>query len=326
VIFAAACGFAPESEDAMTTPVMPPEEKFWQRYSPHNEFSLSGVGTLTVYLLFGLVILGGVKLSGLLTPAQDFSMGALASDFDDGDGGRASDGLAAREAVEPSRIQQPVAPPTVSTPPLPQPPAGEAVPEPPQPKSEGDELGEVTEELKNRIRKVGDSVPGKPDSPQGKDQPGNPGGVKHGNLQNKARVEAMRRWNMVFDTKNGDDYRKQLEALGAILAIPEKDGQYRVIRHLTPPVKPEAEDLRNLQRIFWVDDNAQSVRNLAGALQLPDVPPHIVAFFPAELEQKLTELERKFAGNRPVANLKETRIHIQLNKRGIYEPVVVDQR
>jgi hypothetical protein len=305
---------------------MPPEEKFWQRYSPHNEFSLSGVGTLTVYLLFGLVILGGVKLSGLLTPAQDFSMGALASDFDEGDGGRAPDGSAPREAVEPSPIQQPVVPPIVSSLPLPQPPAGEVVSEVAPPKSEGDNLAEVTEELQNRIRKVGDSVPGKPGAPQDKNQPGKPGGAKRGSLQNQARVEAMRRWNMVFDTKNGDDYRKQLEALGAILAIPEKDGQYRVIRNLTPPVKPEAEDLQKLQRIFWVDDNAQSVRNLAGALKLPDVPAHIVAFFPVELEQKLTALEKKFAGNRSVGNLKETRIRIQLNKQGVYEPVVVDQR
>lgn len=310
----------------MSAPVMPPEEKFWQRYSPHNEFSLSGVGTLTVYLLFGLLILGGVKLSGLLTSAQDFSMGAVAADFDDGDGGRVPDGSAAREAVEPSRIQQPAVPSTVSSLPLPQPPAGVVVPEPDPATTEGDNLAEVTEELKNRIRKVGESVPGKPTSPQEKNQPGKPGGAKQGSLQNKARVEAMRRWNMVFDTRNGDDYRKQLESLGAILAIPEKDGQYRVIRNLTPPVKPEAEDLQKLQRIFWVDDNAQSVRNLATALQLPETPAHIVAFFPAELEQKLTELEKKFADNRPVGNLKETRIRIQLNKQGVYEPVVVDQR
>jgi hypothetical protein len=310
----------------MSAPVMPPEEKFWQRYSPHNEFSLSGVGTLTVYLLFGLLILGGVKLSGLLAPAQDFSMGAVAADFEEGDGGRGSEGAAGREAVEPSRIQQPAVPPTVSSLPLPKPPAGEVVPEVAPPKSEEANLDELTEDLKKRFGNIGDSVPGIFGPPRGENRPGKPGTPKPGNLENKSRIEAMQRWNMVFDTKNGDDYRKQLESLGAFLVYRAQDGQFRVIRKLAPPAQPGIEDLQKLERIFWWDDNPQSVRNLAGALMLPEVPARIAAFFPPELEHKLAGLEKKFAGNRPLANIRETRFRILLNRQGIYEPVVVDQR
>lgn len=307
----------------MSAPVMPPEEKFWQRHSPHNEFSLSGVGTLTVYVLLGLVILGGVKLSGLLTPAQDFSMGALASDFEEGDGAGVPNPSTPREAVQPPQIERPAILPTADPLSLPRPPVGEVVSESTPAKPEDGNPPAETTDLPNRFGKIGEGIPG---SLQGENRPGKPGGPKPGNLENKPRVAAMQRWNMVFDTKNGDDYRKQLASLGAILAFRDNSGQVWVIRKLTPPVQPAVEDWRKLQGISWEDDNPQSVRNLAAALGLPEAPAGIAAFFPAELEQKLTALEKKFAGNRPLANVKETRFRILLNKQGAYEPVVVEQR
>ena len=39
-------------------PLLPPEEKFWQRYSPHSEAPLSGVTSAVVHVLFvGLLLL-----------------------------------------------------------------------------------------------------------------------------------------------------------------------------------------------------------------------------------------------------------------------------
>src|SRR5262249_55430651 len=57
------------------------------------------------------------------------------------------------------------------------------------------------------------------------------------------RVKRMLRWNLVFDTRNGEDYRVQLQALGAILAIPTGPEQYVVLRDLKPGTRPAQEDL-----------------------------------------------------------------------------------
>src|SRR5262249_26872211 len=84
--------------------------------------------------------------------------------------------------------------------------------------------------------------------------------------------------HMVFDTRSGEDYRLQLQSLQAILAIPDgppgPDGQqkYLVFRDLRPRAKPAPEDLRAIQRIFWVDNRPESVGNLARALGLTEVP------------------------------------------------------
>ena len=64
---------------------------------------------------------------------------------------------------------------------------------------------------------------------------------------------------MIFTTSHGEDYARQLGGLGAMIAVPEADGQYRVFRNLTPPVRGEIEDLKQINRIFWVDDAPQSV-------------------------------------------------------------------
>src|SRR5438128_557310 len=42
----------------LSQPLIPPEEKFWQRYSPHNEAPLSGVTSTVIHVLaIGLLLL-----------------------------------------------------------------------------------------------------------------------------------------------------------------------------------------------------------------------------------------------------------------------------
>lgn len=141
------------------------------------------------------------------------------------------------------------------------------------------------------------------------------------------RQKRVLRWTLTFATKDGEDYLNQLAALQAILAVPEKDGEetkYRVLRDLKKlPAKGEIEDLREIKRIFWVDDRAASVQPLARALGLKNEPAHIVAFFPEELEKELLQKELKFKG------LKEdqiTQTRFRVMKRGDkYAPFVIDQ-
>jgi hypothetical protein len=154
---------------------------------------------------------------------------------------------------------------------------------------------------------------------------GNASGPGRGNLNQREKRQL--RWTMIFNTSSGGDYADQLRGLGAILAIPGPNGDYLVIRDLDKrhrPVRPEAEDLKSLNRIYWVDDKPQSVHSLATALGIRPIPEHIVAFFPQQLEQELAEKERKaFHGNED--DIAETVFKVdRFGSR--YEPVVKEVR
>ncbi len=138
-----------------------------------------------------------------------------------------------------------------------------------------------------------------------------------------SRQQRVLRWVMRFNTLNGNDYRRQLAGLGAILAFPQPDGSYMVYRDLRAPAKGEVEDIAAIKRIFWVDDKKDSIRSLASAMEVsvPDGP--IVAFFPEKLEAELLRIELKYR-NKKEEDIKET--HFKINVRGKdFIPEVVEQ-
>jgi hypothetical protein len=114
--------------------------------------------------------------------------------------------------------------------------------------------------------------------------------------RNERRRQRSDRWGLRFQIFDGDDYRRQLQALGAILAIPDGDDGYLVIRDLTPPVKPKSEDIRTIHRISQTVEYRPMVAQLAKALGLAGVPSKIVQFFPESLEKDLLKKELAFRG------------------------------
>jgi len=142
------------------------------------------------------------------------------------------------------------------------------------------------------------------------------------------RQKRQQRWVRILNTRDGDDYTKQLQSLKAILAVPvpdEKD-QYLVIEDLSQrPVEPRKKDLQEIKRIYWIDDKPESVASLARALGLNPVPSFIVAFFPVELEKELLDKELKY-GRLDEDRIEETRFQVRRKLGGGYEPIVVDQR
>jgi hypothetical protein len=138
------------------------------------------------------------------------------------------------------------------------------------------------------------------------------------------RVERSLRWVLVFETHNPNDYVKQLAGLGSILAIPTGPNQYQLIKDLnTRPAKLVSEDVTNLDRIYWFDEDPKSV---AAVMQLLDVqarPRHFVAFMPRELEEKLVELERNYQGL-PEDRIHETRFKVFRGSNG-YDVRVIHQ-
>jgi hypothetical protein len=314
------------------------EERFWTRYSLNHEFPLSSASSITIHVLaIAFMVITGWLLA-------KFALGSnKALDLDTiviaGGGGKPghvpeNDG-ASQEAVEKATdVRHDLEAPT----PVLQNPSIDPLDrilneKDSRPLEQANEaikrLASLTKETRQKLVE--------PLTPwHGKTGPGRDGGADRGNdkdvgpnngpgINNAGpRPKRLLRWVMKFNTLNGNDYRKQLAALGAILAFPQPDGSYRVYRNLNQrPLEGKIEDLNTLNRIFWVDDKPESIASLSQAMGLkpPDGP--IIAFFPVDLETKLLRLELAYRG------LKEDEIKLTefriVAKGGTYEPVVVKQ-
>ena len=88
------------------------------------------------------------------------------------------------------------------------------------------------------------------------------------------------------------------------------------------------EDISKIQRIYWIDDKPQSVRDVLNVLgiRLPKLPSHFVAFMPEELEQKLYDKEKNYLKKRyprrSEDSITETKFRINF-RAGHYEPEVM---
>jgi hypothetical protein len=330
-------------------PKLPPEEKFWKKYSPHHEFPLSSITSAALHLLvIGLLLLGtwlAVAL-GLASMKQSPDVTAIA--LAPGGGGGNPKGVGngpgqgdpppPSENVEKTDSREPT--PALTLPDLPEGPVDPVrLAEFKDPTTNSRVIVDTNQAVKQMAAldeeartKVFNALAGK-----GKAGPGSGGGEGPGKGPNKGpgqgegkgnisvRQKRVLRWTMIFNTLNGDDYARQLESLGAMIAIPEPNGkQYRLIKDLSKrPAEGKIEDLSTINSIYWVDDKPESVAGLARALMLPYRPGHIVAFFPPKLENKLVELERDFKGLKE-EQIFETRFDVVKDGDG-YVPKVVSQ-
>lgn len=305
-----------------------PEIKFWKRYSPHHELPLSSAMSVLLHtLLVGLLFLAGV----LVVRSRDtkpLEIGTLVigdGSENGGEGERAGAALEHREAgprmnsaTEPNL---PIRPEKALEAPQPKP-----IPLPPVDDPNRRIIGEAERavgQLSARTRDLRDRLlqqqrAQRPGGPSGSGPQGSPSG----RMNNLAR--RMDRWVLTFETRDGFDYLRQLEALGAILAVPLEGDRFLVIRDLKQrPARGTIETVADMHRIFWIDDKPESVRSLARALPLERVPARIVAFFPNQLEDELLRKELAFR-NRREEDIRKT--YFRLRRNGDrFEPVVVDQ-
>ncbi len=108
------------------------------------------------------------------------------------------------------------------------------------------------------------------------------------------RARRVQRWKLALNTQDGGEFVKQLQVLGGFIAFPDSQGgQYRVVRNLDKrPVTAEAEDLKQVKNIFWVESDRRAVAAIAGALGLKGAPEHFVVFFPRYVEDELRRKEK----------------------------------
>ncbi len=336
-------------------PVVPPEERFWKRYSPHHEFPLSSVITVTFYglLAVSLYVIFTYLYAWFFPnqealPVEPIAMAGGGSGGDGGPGDGKGDPEPRKEDVGETEKDlppglQPSVPLTKLDRPMIDPNDFQAVIPPDDKDSnryveEGNLAAAALSKIKGDAQKklmdgIGPGT-GKPGKDGGRDggmdggtDKGKDKGVGPGNGPGTILTDKQKRvlrWTMMFDTINGDDYRRQLSALGAILGVPGPDG-YIIIRDLNrKPATGKIEDLKEIKRIFWIDNRPESIQPLAAALGLSTVPDHVVAFFPEKLEAELLRKELRFKGLKE-HEIIETRFRV-VRSGTTFEPRVVDQR
>src|SRR5262249_17378977 len=120
------------------------------------------------------------------------------------------------------------------------------------------QLTRMTDKVRDRLRAgiAGRNKPGPgKDGSSGRDKDSGTGDDEGpGPGSGKLSLGRMDRWVMVFDTNSGEDYARQLHALGAFLAIPCENNQYAIVRDLSKrPAVAEIGDITAIQRIWWED-------------------------------------------------------------------------
>ncbi len=324
----------------------PIEERFWNRYSPHHELPLSSATSVTVHvLLIVFMVMSGWLLANFALGGNkildlDTIVIAGGGGSKKGVGNERGDQppVSAQEDVE--KHQDPNNPGTrlPTTEPLKTP-----TPDPLNLRSDDQAaarrinragaavraMSKLSEDARKKIfNAIGPGAGQRgPGSDGGEDSGRDIGKDKRtgpGTNNNSRHQQPLLRWVMIFNTRSGNDYRKQLLALKAILAFPEGNGNYRVYRHLDQrPAKGKIEDLATIKRFYWIDDKPESIESLSRAMGLEPPDGSIIAFFPDELEARLLRLELSYRGLKE-DEIKETHFKI-VAKGGTYEPVVVYQ-
>ncbi len=329
---------------------LPIDEPIMVRYSPHHEFPLSTVTSVGLHaLVIALLVIAGIVIAKLNWGGDQPPLPTDAVALEEGGGGGHPQGFG--KGPGDGSLGDPEAPDA----PLPDPDQPFDVAQPREKLQEArkealqlpefkDEEGQrLIEEggqqvdkilrLKSDVRKkLNAALAGKGEGGSGRGGgrgtgtgTGEGGGVGPGKGQASDRAKRVLRWTLVFNTRDGNDYRRQLQAFGAIIAIPNprNPDDYLVIRDLEHPT-PQPEDISKIQRIYWIDDGAASIRSLSSVLGLSPPPPHFVVFFPAEFEEKLLKLELAYRGKKE-NEISETRFDVR-RSGGTYEPVVISQR
>jgi hypothetical protein len=127
------------------------------------------------------------------------------------------------------------------------------------------------------------------------DGPGDKEG-RNGNLSQRERDQL--RWTLIFERGSGAEYVRQLKLLGAILAFPEGRDDLQLFPLLQADAALAGKGVRSLNRIFWTDADPASAARVADALRLQSRPRMFHAFFPEKVEEELRQIEKRIAKQR----------------------------
>lgn len=152
---------------------------------------------------------------------------------------------------------------------------------------------------------------------------------KGGTGADSTRARSLR-WIMRFKTTSGRDYLNQLSAIGAevIVPVPPDNKQAHLFKDLANP-RPgtfvtEKDWGRLADKIQFSDYTRKSVLEVSEALNLDFTPKLFMAFFPRELEDRMSRLEKGHQ-NRRSEDIEETVFEV-IARGGKPEIIVSSQK
>jgi hypothetical protein len=315
----------------------PPDERFWQKYSPRVEFPLSTVASIALHIVvFGLFVIYIAKLIRFdeKTAVPIRPMAVLADASDGGEGAPGSGG-GQREAVDETNPMDP-------RPFVPDIKLEEAKP---FIASWAPELANDPETVKvvtqmpnfDKLRKLNDEIgkrpsPGDAGGNAGGNQPGTgksgdkgPGDGGQGDPNSAFRRSL--RWTLVFNAPGGGaDYLNQIAAMrGTVVIRLPQAGKAIAFRDPSAPKAGEPFDLTTLQgKVYFIDERPDTVADVARTLGLDFVPREFIAVFPDDVVRDLDAKERSYRNRNP-DDIIETKYKV-IVRDGKYIVTVIDQR
>ncbi len=132
------------------------------------------------------------------------------------------------------------------------------------------------------------------------------------------------RWILRFRSISVEDLLNQYAGLSAELAFPDPGDRFRFFYNLgLRPPPSRLQGLEKESRLYWQEDNPQSLGGLTQYLGLAPVP-YMLVFLPETVEEKMARMEAAYAG------LKEDQIASTtfevVRRGGGYDIQVVDQK
>jgi hypothetical protein len=340
-----------KSAAAAQRSLVPPEEQFWHRYSPHHEFPLSSITSFVLHaLIIGLLLLIGAVIVWTGQDKQNDPVRLGSVRFEGGGGGGSPEGTsedgpgAARasksEDVQPSKPggAAPEVRSDTSSANLQDPSRSPGRLEVPEVKDGAQarqsteinfgEIGEKARRAQEDIKRQLTKGRGGSGSGGGKDTGKDKGrGSRVGSGKDLAekRDERQKRWKLNFTTRNPQDYVRQMEFFKATIVIPTAGGGYAVaVDRGTQLRPPRVQDISTIEGVFWVDDKPESVKRMCAGLGIHEALPWFAAFFPEDFERDLLRKELEFRGKRE-EQINETRFNV-VSSGGGYQVVVASQQ
>jgi hypothetical protein len=340
---------AAKAKKKLARPAGLPDERFWIKYSQNHELPLSVTSSLFIHALalgFVGLVLAGV-LAGLFTKQRRPEVMAVSVAGGGGGDPNGSVESPGAEAINPGTEAakqtnaKPEAIPPIEPKDLKVPPVTD------KPLINTSEIARMenlkpmsaaTDNLSTEIKKAQDRVAAAHTRAKGQGGTGKNGGEGSGDGTGigdfkgpgsgpgSIKQSRKARWTLLFTTSSSEDYLHQLRDLGAIIAIPEPDGQFLVFRDLrVTPLVGRLESGAQLPQISYSDNEERSVAGFARLLHLKTTPQFFMAFFDEKLERELRDLEkRRYSGDE--SNIVQTFFQFDRIGNGKYKPRVRDIR
>jgi hypothetical protein len=296
---------------------VPPAATAWETYAGNGEPFLSGLGSMVIHGLVILVIVTGVlAIFNRSKPAEvDLDPIEFGNGFEGGGGGNpqgvglAPGNLTSKDEVKTlDKTNDPLKDLPMDDP---------MVKKSTGPTIDQDTDTDIIAKIQNKTPKAANVGPilkdaleglagfGKGGSGRGGGEgtgvgTGRGSGEGPGTGRTSRRGMRVLRWELKFTFSSAANFIQQLDALGTYVGVPDsKTGKVMVIRDLHErPAKPKYEDIKALNRVWFVDSNSENNDAIAKEFGLDFVPSALIGLMPNSLEGELLDKELKFRGRK----------------------------